>query len=120
MVSSKIIDYDFALKCLSLCEEYGLDAIAIPRCISFAIDLYENGILTKADTDGMHLEWGNKEIIFSLIDKIARREGIGDILADGIYRAAGKIGKGAEQYAYHTKKVELIVSPSGFFRPIMP
>ncbi|UCF85052.1 MAG: aldehyde ferredoxin oxidoreductase family protein [Desulfobacteraceae bacterium] len=117
MVSSKIIDYDFALKCFSLCEEYGLDAVAIPRCIAFAIDLYENGILTKADTDGMHLEWGNKEIILSLIDKIARREGVGDILADGIYRAARKIGKGAEKYAYHTKKVELIVSPSGFFSP---
>jgi aldehyde:ferredoxin oxidoreductase len=117
MVSSKIIDYDFALECYSLCEEYGLDTISVARCIAFAIDLYQKSILTKKDCDGMHLEWGNNEIVLSLIEKIARREGIGDILANGIHRAANQIGKSAEKWAYHTKKVELIVSPTGFFAP---
>jgi len=118
MTSSKIIDYDFAIKCYSLCEEYGLDTVSIPRYIAFAIDLYEKGILTKEDTDGMHLEWGNQEVFLSLLDKIVRREGIGDVLANGVYRAAQQIGKGAEQYAYHTKKLEFSPSvPTSLYMP---
>jgi aldehyde:ferredoxin oxidoreductase len=56
----------------------------------------------------MHLEWGNKELAFSLIEKIARREGIGDVLANGVYEAARFIGRGAEEYSYHIKKLELL------------
>lgn len=105
-IASDIIDMDIAIKFYRLCELNGLDCIAVGNYISFAIDLYERGILTKEDTCGMHLEWRNPELVFSLIDKIARREGIGDLLADGVYRAAQKIGKGAEEYAIHIKKQE--------------
>lgn len=104
--SVKIVDPDFGLKISTLYEEYGVDAMAAMQEIAFAIDLYEKGILTKEDTGGMHLEFGNAEVAFWLLDKIVRREGIGDILADGVYRAAQRIGKGAEKYAHHANKQE--------------
>jgi aldehyde:ferredoxin oxidoreductase len=107
MFATKIQDLDFNLKCYNLCEKYGLDTISTSRYIGFAIDLYEKGILNKADTEGLDLEWGNKDVALSLIEKIARREGIGAVLANGVYEAARQIGKGAEEYAYHNKKLEL-------------
>jgi aldehyde:ferredoxin oxidoreductase len=83
--------------------------------VAFAIDLYERGILTKEDTGGMHLQWENEDLAFSLIEKIARREGIGALLANGVYEAARLIGKGAEEYAYHIKRLELV--PFGLYTP---
>lgn len=117
MVSSKTVDYDFAMHCYNLCEDYGLDTVSVARYIAFAIELYQKGILTKKETDGMHLEWKNKEIVFSLIGKIARREGLGDVLANGVYEAARQIGNGAEEYAHHVKKLELIPASSSVFAP---
>jgi aldehyde:ferredoxin oxidoreductase len=111
MICLKIIDYDFALHCYQKCEEYGLDALSTARDIAFATELYEQGILKSEDTDGIHLEWKNKEAALDLIGKIAKREGVGNILADGIYEAARQFGRGAEEYAHTTKKVETI--PTG-------
>jgi aldehyde:ferredoxin oxidoreductase len=108
VVASRIVDYDFALACFSLCQDYGLDSVSVARYVAFAIDLYQNGILTRDQADGMCLEWGNKEVVLSLIEKIARREGIGDTLANGVAEAARQIGRGAEQYAHHTKKLEYV------------
>ena len=104
--TTKIVDCDFALKVYGLLEEYGLDSLAAMQQVALAIDLYEKGILTKEDTDGMHLEFGNPEIVISLLEKITRREGIGDIFANGVYRAAQQIGRGAEKYAHHANKQE--------------
>lgn len=84
-----------------VCNRAGLDTISAGSAISFAIECYENGVLTKEDTEGLELTWGNAEAIVALTEKIARREGLGDLLADGIQQAARKIGKGAEQYAIH-------------------
>ena len=106
MIACQIFDGWFNTEFYNLCEKYGFDYLAVCAYIAFAIDLYEKGILTKEDTDGMHLEWGNADVAFSLIKKIAFREGIGDILADGVYRAARRIGKGAENYVVTTKKLE--------------
>jgi aldehyde:ferredoxin oxidoreductase len=89
-----------------ICNAYGLDTISVGSAIGFAIECYENSILTKADC-GMELGWGKSDAIVALTDKIARREGIGAILADGVMRAATKIGKGAEQYAVHAQGQEL-------------
>ncbi|MBI2288336.1 MAG: hypothetical protein HYY41_03425 [Chloroflexi bacterium] len=99
-------NYDFNLQCNYLIQRYGLDALSPGNICAFAIDLYQKGILTKEDTDGMHLEWGKPEIIFALLEKIGRREGIGDVLANGVYQAAQQIGRGAEQYANHVRKLE--------------
>jgi aldehyde:ferredoxin oxidoreductase len=117
MFNCKLIDYDFALKCYYLCEQHGLDSVAVGRYVAFAIDLYERGILTKQDTDGLHLEWANPKVAFSLIEKVARREGIGDLLADGVYRAARRIGRGAEEHVHHSKTTEQIIAAASFYTP---
>jgi len=90
-----------------LCDRLGLDTISTGNTIGFAMELYQNGILTKQDCDGMELKWGNHEVMIELIKKIASREGIGKILGEGTKRAAEHIGKGAEDYAVHVKGLEL-------------
>jgi aldehyde:ferredoxin oxidoreductase len=89
------------MKANDLCNRYGLDTISTASVIGFALDCYENGMLTKADTDGLELTWGNTAAIMALADKIGKREGIGDVLADGVMRAAERIGKGSEKLAVH-------------------
>jgi aldehyde:ferredoxin oxidoreductase len=84
-----------------LCNSYGMDTIGTGSTIALAIECYEKGLLTRKDTDGLELTWGNSDTIIELVHKIARREGIGDLLAEGAKAAAAKIGKGAEQLAMH-------------------
>lgn len=101
--------FESNMRAYSLCEKYGLDSFSFPRYIAFVIDLYQNGILSKEDTWGMELKHGNEEIAFKIIEKIVRREGLGDILADGTEEAARKIGKGAEKFVCHNiKKQEVL------------
>ncbi len=119
MFAVKARDLLFNARCTNLCEKYGLDTISTACNIAFAIDLFERGILTKVDTQGEDLEWENQDLALSLIGKIARREGIGDILADGVYEAARQIGRGAIKYAYHIKKLEMIAfQPSNPYRAL--
>jgi len=89
-----------------LCNRYGLDTISTGDTIAFAMECYEKGILTKEDTDGIELVWGNGDALIEMIKKIAYREGFGNILAEGAKIAAEKIGKGAEKYALHVKGME--------------
>ncbi len=100
-----------------LCNSYGLDTISTGTVIAFAMECYEHGIITKADTDGIELTWGNHQAMIAMIEKMAHREGFGDILADGVKVAAGRIGKGAEEYAVHIDGQELgLHDPkAGFF-----
>ena len=100
-------DLELALKAVDLANRLGLDAITTAECIAWAMELYEKGELTKKDTDGLELKWGNGEAILALIRKIAYREGFGDILADGVRKAAEKLGKG-EEIALHVKGLEII------------
>jgi aldehyde:ferredoxin oxidoreductase len=83
-----------------------MDTISAGDVIGFAMDLYENGILTKEETGGLDLNFGNSDAELRLLEMIARREGLGDILADGVKRAAEKIGRDAERYAVHVKGME--------------
>jgi len=92
---------DSILKVNDDCNRYGIDTISTGAAVSFAIDCYEHGILTKADTDGLEMKWGNYKAIVALNEKICKREGLGAVLADGVKRAAEKIGKGSEKYAIH-------------------
>lgn len=108
LLGCKIQDFSFNAQCYHMCEKYGLDSMSTGNIIAFAIDLYEKGILTKKDTDGVHLEYGNAELAFKLIEKIAKREGFGDVLSKGVYEAAHIIGRGAEEHAYHVKKMEVL------------
>ncbi len=91
----------------NLCDEYGLDVISAGSTIAFAIECYEKGILTKSDTDGLELKFGDADVVIQLIHKIARREGIGDLLAEGTRRVAAKLDKGAERFAMNVKGLEL-------------
>lgn len=90
-----------------LCNKYTLDTISTGSVISFAMECFENGILTKSDTDGLELGFGNADAMVAMVEKIASREGLGDILAEGVKRAAEQIGKGAEKFAMHVKGQEL-------------
>lgn len=84
-----------------LCNRYGLDTISTGCTIAFAMDCYERGILTPEDTDGIELTWGNHEAIIAMLHKLGTREGFGDVLADGVRRAAERIGRGSEVCAIH-------------------
>ena len=89
-----------------LCDEWGIDTISAGSSIGWAMECYEKGILTKADTDGLELKFGNVPAVFALIEKIAKREGFGALLANGTKRAAQKIGKGSETFAIQVKGME--------------
>ncbi|MFN2286295.1 MAG: aldehyde ferredoxin oxidoreductase family protein [Anaerolineae bacterium] len=86
-----------------LCNAYSLDTIGTGVTIAFAMECFENGLLTLEDTDGIDLRFGNGDAMIQMVEKIARREGLGDILAQGLLPAAAKIGRGAEKYAVHAK-----------------
>jgi len=90
-----------------LCDDLGLDTISTGGSIGFAYELYEKGLLKKSDTDGLELIYGKHEPMVALIKKIAHREGIGNLLAEGTMRAAASMDKGAELYAIHVKGMEL-------------
>lgn len=97
-----------------ICNRYGIDTISVGATLAFAIECYENGIITKGDTDGIELTWGNHHAIIAMLNKVVKREGLGDVLADGVRVAAQKIGKGAEQYAIHVHGQEVPYHDSRF------
>jgi aldehyde:ferredoxin oxidoreductase len=88
------------------CAALGLDSISAGMAIGWALEAAEKGLLTEADTQGVKLEWGNGDLVLDLLQKIAYREGIGDLLAEGTARASQRIGKGSEQFALHVKGQE--------------
>ncbi len=90
-----------------ICNRNGLDTISAGATIAFAIECYENGLITKKDTDGIELTWGNDQAIVEMTDKLSKREGFGDVLADGVKAAAERIGKGSEEFAIHCGGQEL-------------
>jgi len=85
----------------------GMDTISAGGTVAYAIECYEKGILTGADTGGLELRWGNSSAIEALIDRMIHRQGIGDLLADGVRVASRKIGKGSAKYAIHAGGQEL-------------
>jgi len=97
---------DAAIHSSYLCDEYGIDTISTGAVIAFAMECYEKGLISKEDTEGLDLSWGNADLLPVLVEKISKREGIGDILADGVLKAAKKIGKKAEKFAIHCKGLE--------------
>jgi len=90
-----------------LCGAYSLDTIGTGVTIAFAMECFENGLLTTKDTDGIELRFDNAEAMLKIIDLIAKREGIGNLLAEGTARAAQKIGRGATEFAMQVKGVEI-------------
>jgi aldehyde:ferredoxin oxidoreductase len=102
-----IDDLHALFKLNDLCNRGGLDSISAGAVAAFAIECYENGILSKEDLGGLELKWGRPEPVIKLLEMMIDRKGIGDVLADGVKRAAEKIGKGAEAFAVHAGGQEL-------------
>ncbi|NIN53494.1 MAG: aldehyde ferredoxin oxidoreductase [Nitrososphaeria archaeon] len=90
-----------------LCNLHSLDTISTGVVIAFAMECCEKGIITEKDMGGISLSWGNGAAIIKMIEKITHREGVGDLLAEGVMRAAEKLGQGAQQYAMHVKGLEI-------------
>ncbi|MGD9974021.1 MAG: aldehyde ferredoxin oxidoreductase N-terminal domain-containing protein [Desulfatirhabdiaceae bacterium] len=110
-------DLEFGLRIAQRATEYGVDGFSTPQVMAFALELYEEGILKEQDMPG--LPAGNEERFYWLLDKIVRREGIGDILANGTYWAAQQIGKGAEKFAHNNiKKHEQLPLKLSMLNPI--
>jgi len=98
---------DAVIKAVELCNVYGVDAISTGMVIAFAMDCYENGLINSEDTGGLDLVFGNAEAMVEMVQRIALRQDVGAVLADGVKVASEKIGKGSEALACHIKGVEL-------------
>jgi aldehyde:ferredoxin oxidoreductase len=102
-----ISDLKYIAKANELCNKYTMDTISAGMVIAFAMQCYKEGLLTKEDTEGIELTFGNKEALLILVEKIAHREGLGDLLSRGSYLAAQKIGKGSEKFIHQVKGQEI-------------
>jgi len=116
-MAAMVDDLDFGFRIAQRATEYGVDGFSTPQIMAFAFELKEAGILTDKDFEGCPND--NEGKFYWLLDKIVRREGIGDILADGVYAAARKIGKGAEAFDHNTiKKHEQLPLKLGMLNPV--
>jgi len=102
-----VSDLKAICKANELCQRYSIDTISTGVTISFAMECFEHGLLTKADTDGMDLSFGNAESMVKLVELIGEKTGLGALLAEGTKRAAEHIGNGAEEFAVHVKGQEV-------------
>jgi len=94
-------------KANDLCNRYGLDTISTGGAIAFAMECYENGIITREDTGGIDLTWGSGEAVVAMTELMGRGIDLGAVLADGVREAAVRLGRGAERYAIHVKGLEV-------------
>jgi len=101
-------DIKVILRFNNLCNQWGLDPVSLGFTLSFAMEAYENNLITSAATDGLELRFGNDKAALEMARRIVYREGLGDLLAEGCKRAALEIGKGSEKYAMHVKGLELV------------
>jgi aldehyde:ferredoxin oxidoreductase len=116
-MAAYVDNLDFGFKIGQVASEYGVDGFSTPQILAFAVELYEAGILTDDDFEGCPSDKEGR--FFWLLDKVVRREGIGDILADGTYWAAKRIGRGAEEYAHNNiKKHEQLPLKLGTLDPL--
>ncbi len=102
-----VSDLEAVCKAHELCNKYTLDTISTGSTIAFAMECFENGLLTSKETDGLELRFGNTQAMLACVEKIARREGLGDLLAEGTRLAAQKIGGKAHAYAMQVKGQEM-------------
>jgi aldehyde:ferredoxin oxidoreductase len=112
-----IMNYDLAgvIKANEWCNRYGMDTITCGAMIAFAMEAFEKGLVTKRETDGIDLTWGNITGAISLLHKIAKREGIGAVLSEGSREVAKRLGKGAEEFSVEVKGLEVPMhDPRGF------
>ena len=109
-VKCLVDDVEAVIKACDITNRYGLDHCYVASMIAFTMECYKNGLIDTHDTGGIELNWGNARAMVEMAEMIAKREGLGEILADGLEVAAAKIGKGAEQYAMHIKGQDIDIS----------
>lgn len=100
-------NYPSLIKANDLCNRYGLDTISAGGCVTFAIECYEHGLIGPEETGGIALNWGDHGAMNAILEKLARREDFGDVLAEGVKRAAMRLGPAAEPFAIHVGGQEL-------------
>ena len=93
-------------KANDLCNRFGLDTMSTGSVIAFAMEAFERGLITTADTDGIELRWGSGEALVEMTKKIGLRQGIGELMGEGVMRMARALGRGAEEFAVHVKGLE--------------
>jgi len=98
---------EVVIKASDITNRYGIDHCSVAAAIAFAMECYEHGLITTADTGGIELVWGSDQAVVAMTEMIARREGFGEVLADGVRIAAQKIGKGADEFALHVHGQEI-------------
>ena len=98
-----VSDLKAIAKANELCNANSLDTISAGAAVAFAMDCFEHGIITTADTEGLDLKFGNARAMLELVQQITYRQGLGAILAEGVEKAAQTFGKGAEKLAVHVK-----------------
>ena len=94
------------VKANEVCDRLGLDTISAGNVLAFAMECFERGLITEEDTGGLRLEFGSHEAVVTMLEKIAYREDLGDVLAEGVRRASKIIGRGSEKFAIHVKGLE--------------
>lgn len=102
-----ITDMEYVSKAYEICNRHGIDSISAGGVISFAMECFEEGIITENDTDGIRLTFGNGDAMLAMLEKVCKREGFGSILAEGTRKAARLIGAGAERFAIEVKGLEV-------------
>jgi aldehyde:ferredoxin oxidoreductase len=113
-----IDDLKAIMKANELCNRFGMDTISTGVVIAFAMECVENNVLESEDTDGLDLTFGNAQAMLEMIERVARRQGFGDLLAEGTKRASETIGKGATDYAMHVKGEEIPMHEPRFKQPL--
>jgi aldehyde:ferredoxin oxidoreductase len=99
-----------------LCKRYGLDTVSVGAVIAFAMEAHERGLLNGEATDGLDLGWGNSDTIIELVERIAARKGLGELLSQGVKAASEKLGAGSEAFAMHVKGMEMAMyDPRAYF-----
>jgi len=111
-------DLKAVCKANELCNRYSIDTISAGVSIAFAMECYENGLLTDEDTGGLKLNFGNAKAMLKMVEMICKREGLGDLLAEGVKRASEKIGKESEKFAVHVKGQEVPMHEPRFKRSL--
>ncbi|MFC2005010.1 aldehyde ferredoxin oxidoreductase C-terminal domain-containing protein, partial [Chloroflexota bacterium] len=95
------------IKAAELCDHYGIDTISTGSCIAWAMECFEKGLLTKKDTEGIELTFGNHAALVAAVENIGNHSGIGNLLADGVRLASSRLGQGSEYWAMHSKGLEI-------------
>ncbi|MBW2370240.1 MAG: aldehyde ferredoxin oxidoreductase C-terminal domain-containing protein, partial [Deltaproteobacteria bacterium] len=105
-------DIDIVMESGLFMQKAGIDVVTAISVIRWLMELYEKGLITEKDTDGVAMKWGSRDAIMSMLEKMSERKGVGNVLADGLAAAAEHFGKDTEQYAYHSKGLALYAVPT--------